>query len=54
MTDVDVLYKMIENGREGKNIGLGTGIPKMDKYTGGFQRGVYTLIFGLSGSGKSS
>lgn len=54
MTDVEVLYKMIDNGREGKNIGLKTGIPKMDKYTGGFQRGVYTLIFGLSGSGKSS
>ena len=54
MTNVDFLYQLIDRGREGKNIGLNTGIPKMDAYTGGIQRGNYTLIFGLSGSGKSA
>ena len=45
---------MIESGKKGQNTGLSTGIPKLDEYTGGVRRGVYTLIFGLSGSGKSS
>ena len=54
MTNVDLLFDMIDNGRAGKNIGLKTGIDKIDEYTGGIQRGVYTLIFGLSGSGKSA
>lgn len=51
MTNVDLLYQLIDRGREGKNIGLNTGSPKIDSYTGGIQRGNYTLIFGLSGSG---
>ena len=54
MNNVDILYKMIESGKKGQNTGLSTGIPKLDEYTGGVRRGVYTLIFGLSGSGKSS
>lgn len=54
MNGVDILFRQIDNGRKGKNIGLKTGISKMDKYTGGLQKGVYTLIFGTSGSGKSS
>ena len=54
MNNVDLLFQKINEGREGKNIGLSTGIPKLDKYTGGIQKGGYTLIFGLSGSGKSS
>ena len=53
MTNVDFLYEAIDRGREGKNIGLKTGIPKIDSYTGGIQRGNYTLVFGLSGAGKS-
>ena len=48
-----MLYQRIDRGREGKNIGLKTGIPKIDEYTGGIQP-VYTLIFGVSGSGKSA
>ena len=51
MTNVDFLYEEINRGREGKNIGLNTGIPKLDNYIGGIQRGNYTLVFGLSGSG---
>lgn len=54
MTNVDLLFDKINTGREGKNIGLKTGIEKLDKYIGGIQRGVYTLIFGLSGAGKSA
>lgn len=54
MNGVDILFRQIDNGRAGKNIGLRTGISKMDKYTGGLQKGVYTLIFGTSGAGKSS
>lgn len=54
MNNVDLLFQKINEGREGKNIGLSTGIPKLDKYTGGIQKVGYTLIFGLSGSGKSS
>lgn len=44
---------MVERGREGKNIGYSTGIPKLDEYTGGVRRGIYTLIFGLSGAAKT-
>lgn len=54
MTNVDILYKMIDNGRQGKNIGLKTGLDKLDEYTGGLQKGIYTLIFGLSGAGKTA
>jgi KaiC/GvpD/RAD55 family RecA-like ATPase len=54
MTNVDLLYNLIDSGRQGRNIGLKTGIDKLDEYTGGIQRGIYTLIFGLSGAGKSA
>lgn len=52
MSNVDLLFKKIDEGRQGKNIGLSTGISKLDKYTGGIQKATYTLIFGLSGSGN--
>ena len=52
MNNVDLLFQKIDEGRKGNNIGLSTGIPKLDKYTGGMQKGGYTLIFGLSGSGR--
>ena len=51
---VEELYGSIEEGRKGKNKGLATGIAKMDSYTGGIQKGIYYLIFGTSGSGKTS
>lgn len=54
MASVDSLYTKIDQGREGKNLGLKTGLPKLDWYTGGFQKGVYKLVYGQSGSGKSS
>lgn len=54
MTSIEQLYKSIDKGREGRNMGLNTGLPKMDWYTGGLLQGIYTLVFGVSGSGKSS
>lgn len=53
MINIDALFKAIDNGREGLNKGISTGIPKLDSYIGGIQKGVYTLIFGGSGDGKS-
>lgn len=47
---IDSLYKRIEAGREGKNIGIPTGLPDLDKYTYGIQKGFMTTIFGDSGS----
>ncbi len=54
MSVIDDLYKKIDEGREGKNIGLKTGLSKIDWYTGGLQKSNYKLIFGQSGSAKSS
>ena len=54
MTVVNDLYKEIEKGVSGENVGLKTGLPKVDWYTGGFQKSMYRLIFGKSGSGKTS
>ena len=51
MSIVDELYSEIDNGREGRNLGL-----KLDYQVGLIYRripkGVYKLIFGQSGSGK--
>lgn len=52
MSIVDELYNKIDDGREGKNIGLKTGLPKLDFYTGGFKKGVYSLYFSKSSVGK--
>ena len=53
MSFVGELYSKIEDGREGKNIGLKTGLLKLDFYTGGFKKGVYKLIFSKSSVGKT-
>lgn len=52
MSLVGELYSKIEDGREGKNIGLKTGLLKLDFYTGGFKKGVYKLIFSKSSVGR--
>lgn len=54
MNSVDILFDQINEGRKGNNIGLSTGLSKIDQYIGGIQKKIYTLIFGLSGSGKSA
>ena len=52
MSIVKELYDKIDSGREGKNTGLKIGIPKLDFYTGGMKKGVYTLVFSKSSVGK--
>jgi replicative DNA helicase len=51
---INTTFNLIESGRLGKNIGLTSGLDKLDSVTGGNQKGVYSLIFGGTGSGKSS
>lgn len=48
------LRKEIEAGREGKNIGISTGLPKLDSIIYGIQRRYLYLIGSDSGAGKSS
>lgn len=54
MTIVENLFKLIDDGRDGLNKGLPTGLPKLDDIVGGAQRAVYTTVFGLSSTGKTS
>ena len=54
MSIVEELYNKIDDGRQGKNVGLKTGIPKIDFYTGGMKKGVYSLYFSKSSVGKTS
>lgn len=48
------LLDLINKGREGRNKGLSTGLPKLDNLISGVQRGWLTVIAGGSGSGKTS
>ncbi len=50
---VDKLYDFIYQGKQGRNKGLSTGMPKLDSVTYGIQKGWFTVIGGDSGSGKS-
>ena len=43
--------RMIRNGRDGNNMGLTTGLKKLDKLTYGIQRSWLTVVAGGSGSG---
>ena len=53
MSPVESLYNTIQRGRSGLNVGLSTGLPKLDILTYGIQRRWMTVISGDSGSGKS-
>jgi hypothetical protein len=46
--------KMVEMGRQGRNVGWSTGIPNMDMHTHGKHRGRYYLIGADSGVGKTT
>ena len=35
MSIVDSFYELVDRGREGKNIGLSMGLPKMEEYIDG-------------------
>lgn len=50
----DELFSMIDKGREGQNIGLSTGLPKLDKIIGGIQPSRYYLCAAASSVGKTS
>ena len=50
----EALLEAIDRGREGKSQGYGIGLPKLEQIIDGVCRGVYYLIGGESGTGKSS
>ena len=52
MSVTDRLYKSIIKGKEGRNIGLSTGIPKVDSIVYGVQRGYVTVVAADSGAGS--
>ena len=54
MNNILELRKEIEKGRLGKNIGISTGLPKLDSIIYGIQRRYLYLVGSDSGAGKSS
>lgn len=53
--EVDALFVEIDRGRLGLNLGVSTGLPKLDAIlSGGIQRRTFYLIGGPTGSGKST
>lgn len=53
--EVDVLFDEIDRGRQGLNLGVSTGLPKLDAVlSGGIQRKTFYLLGGPTGSGKST
>lgn len=51
---ISSLFREIERGRQGLNIGVSTGMPKLDQIISGLQRQTFYLIGGTTGSGKST
>lgn len=54
MEDIDLLWSLIDKGRNGENIGASTGMPKLDKIIGGIQPSRYYLLGAASSAGKTS
>lgn len=54
MREFKELLSDVEKGIEGKNQGIPTGFIELDKHINGIQKGIYTLIGGNSGTGKSA
>src|SRR5574344_356630 len=54
ISGLEEFFQLVKEGREGHNIGLSTGSPKLDLYTDGVLPGTSYLIGGASGSGKST
>lgn len=50
----DELFERIKDGRNGENIGLSTGLPKLDKIIGGIQPARYYTVAAASSVGKTS
>lgn len=51
LSGLEEFFQLIDEGREGHNIGLSTGSPKLDLYADGYLPGVSFLIGGASGTG---
>lgn len=54
MRNSELLAQAINDGQEGKNVGLSMGSPKLNKLIGGLQYGRYDLIGGNTGSSKTA
>ena len=54
MSITNELFNQIESGRKGDSWGLSMGMPKFEQYIDGVTKGTFTLLFGASGSGKTS
>ena len=54
MLEINELWKLIDKGRSGKNIGASTGLPKLDKMIGGVQPNRYITISAASSVGKTA
>lgn len=44
----------VDRGLKGKNIGITMGLPRLEEYIYGIQPETYTLLYGKTGSGKTS
>ena len=54
MSDISILWHMIEKGRKGDNLGTSTGLSKLDKIIGGIQPSRYYVISAASSVGKTA
>lgn len=54
MSVVTDFYNLVDRGKEGKNVGIATGLDRLDEYTEGLSQGTSYLIGGASGAGKTS
>ena len=54
MSITNELFNQIESGRKGDTWGLTMGMPKLEQYVDGVTKSTFTLLFGASGSGKTS
>ena len=54
MTDLELLWTLIEKGKKGDNVGVSTGLSKIDKLIGGIQPHRYYLVGAASSVGKTS
>lgn len=54
MSDISILWHLIEKGKKGLNVGTSTGLSKLDKILGGIQPSRYYLIGAASSVGKTA
>ena len=44
----------VDRGLQGKNKGITLGLPRLEEHIYGLMPGIYTLLFGKTGCGKTS